>query len=221
MNRRPFARFAWFFVAYLVAVILFGAWVRITGSGNGCGSHWPACNGAVIPPAPAAKTIIEYTHRLMSGLSGLVCSDPGRVGAPARPRSLSRRAAGVVFSDCRSLTWRPAGEGPPGRAPPRRRSPPGGPSPAGRPRRLRQSGKQRQQRRAKDGAAEPARPQLPAARANKTDRPLIRRWVYSISVSVRRRGRDHRAVAGRPVAAAAVARAGDATQAPNRITATR
>lgn len=71
MNRRPFARFAWFFVAYLVAVILFGAWVRITGSGNGCGSHWPACNGAVIPPAPAAKTIIEYTHRLMSGLSVL------------------------------------------------------------------------------------------------------------------------------------------------------
>jgi heme A synthase len=69
MNRRPFICFAWFFVAYLVAVILFGAWVRITGSGNGCGSHWPACNGAVIPPAPAAQTVIEYTHRLMSGLS--------------------------------------------------------------------------------------------------------------------------------------------------------
>jgi heme A synthase len=71
MNRRPFARFAWFFVAWLVAVILFGAWVRITGSGNGCGSHWPACNGALIPPAPAEKTLIEYTHRLMSGLSVL------------------------------------------------------------------------------------------------------------------------------------------------------
>ena len=71
MNRRPFARFAWFFVAYLVAVILFGAWVRISGSGNGCGSHWPACNGALVPPAPAEKTLIEYTHRLMSGLSVL------------------------------------------------------------------------------------------------------------------------------------------------------
>ena len=69
MHRRTFARFAWFFVAYLVAVILFGAWVRITGSGNGCGSHWPACNGAIIPPAPETKTLIEYTHRLMSGLS--------------------------------------------------------------------------------------------------------------------------------------------------------
>ena len=71
MNRRPFARFAWFFVAYLVVVILFGAWVRITGSGNGCGSHWPACNGALVPPAPAENTLIEYTHRLMSGLSVL------------------------------------------------------------------------------------------------------------------------------------------------------
>jgi heme A synthase len=71
MNRRPFARIAWFFVAYLVVVILFGAWVRITGSGNGCGSHWPACNGALVPPAPAENTLIEYTHRLMSGLSVL------------------------------------------------------------------------------------------------------------------------------------------------------
>jgi len=72
MRNRKFAAFAWFFVAYLVGVILFGAWVRITGSGNGCGSHWPACNGGIIPQAPAVKTIIEYTHRLMSGLCGII-----------------------------------------------------------------------------------------------------------------------------------------------------
>ena len=72
MTSRRFAAFAWFFVAYLVGVILFGAWVRITGSGNGCGSHWPACNGDIIPQAPAVKTIIEYTHRLMSGVCGLL-----------------------------------------------------------------------------------------------------------------------------------------------------
>ena len=71
MSTQRFRAFAWFFVAYLVAVILFGAWVRITGSGNGCGSHWPACNGEVIPRAAAAKTVIEYTHRLMSGLCGI------------------------------------------------------------------------------------------------------------------------------------------------------
>lgn len=72
MKSRRFAAFAWFFVAYLVGVILFGAWVRITGSGNGCGSHWPACNGDIIPQAPAVKTVIEYTHRLMSGLCGII-----------------------------------------------------------------------------------------------------------------------------------------------------
>ena len=72
MKNRKFAALAWFFVAYLVGVVLFGAWVRITGSGNGCGSHWPACNGEIIPQAPAEKTVIEYTHRLMSGLCGII-----------------------------------------------------------------------------------------------------------------------------------------------------
>ncbi|MFN9895640.1 MAG: COX15/CtaA family protein [Acidobacteriota bacterium] len=64
-------RFAWFYVGYLVAVILFGAWVRITGAGAGCGDHWPMCNGEVVPQAPGAKTIIEFTHRVTSGLCGL------------------------------------------------------------------------------------------------------------------------------------------------------
>lgn len=67
-----FRRFAWFFVAYLIVVILFGAWVRISGSGNGCGNHWPMCNGEVIPQAPQTKTIIEFSHRLSSGLCGIV-----------------------------------------------------------------------------------------------------------------------------------------------------
>ncbi len=71
MRSRKFVAFAWFFVLYLLAVILFGAWVRITGSGNGCGSHWPACNGEIIPQAPEMKTLIEYTHRLMTGLCGI------------------------------------------------------------------------------------------------------------------------------------------------------
>jgi len=72
MKSRKYAALAWFFVAYLVGVILFGAWVRITGSGNGCGSHWPACNGEILPQAPATQTIIEYTHRLTSGLCGII-----------------------------------------------------------------------------------------------------------------------------------------------------
>ena len=92
MKHRSFAAFAWFFVAYLVSVILFGAWVRITGSGNGCGSHWPACNGEIIPQAPAVKTIIEYTHRLMSGLCGIIAVVlvvwAGRISRPVFRASL-------------------------------------------------------------------------------------------------------------------------------------
>lgn len=71
MGRRAFARFAWFFVGYLAAVILFGAWVRITHSGAGCGANWPTCNGEVLPTEPEVKTIIEFTHRVTSGLCGV------------------------------------------------------------------------------------------------------------------------------------------------------
>ena len=67
-----FERLAWAFLAYLLFVILFGAWVRISGSGDGCGNHWPLCRGEVVPVAPATKTIIEFSHRLSSGLSGII-----------------------------------------------------------------------------------------------------------------------------------------------------
>ncbi len=65
-------KLAWAFVGYLIFVILFGAWVRISGSGAGCGNHWPTCQGVVIPVEPSVKTIIEFTHRITSGLSGLM-----------------------------------------------------------------------------------------------------------------------------------------------------
>ena len=67
-----FRSFATGFLVYLLGVILFGAWVRITHSGAGCGSHWPMCNGEVIPIAPSLETLIELTHRLTSGLLGIV-----------------------------------------------------------------------------------------------------------------------------------------------------
>lgn len=53
---------------YTVFVILFGAWVRITGSGAGCGEHWPTCHGELVPRSPTVATIIEFTHRTTSGL---------------------------------------------------------------------------------------------------------------------------------------------------------
>jgi heme A synthase len=61
-------------VAYLALVIgfahtVFGAIVRITGSGLGCGNHWPDCNNRLLPGAGAdATVIIEYTHRVLAAL---------------------------------------------------------------------------------------------------------------------------------------------------------
>ena len=64
---RALVRFAWAVVAYNVLVILWGALVRATGSGAGCGNHWPLCNGEVIPLSPRLDTVIEFTHRCMTG----------------------------------------------------------------------------------------------------------------------------------------------------------
>jgi heme A synthase len=68
---RRFARFAAALLVYLLFVILFGAWVRVTGSGAGCGEHWPTCHGALVPRAPSQATLIEFTHRITSGLLGI------------------------------------------------------------------------------------------------------------------------------------------------------
>jgi heme A synthase len=64
-----FKRYAWFVLAFDVAVVAFGAFVRATHSGAGCGGSWPDCNGSAIPLAPGFETAIEYTHRLASGAS--------------------------------------------------------------------------------------------------------------------------------------------------------
>jgi cytochrome c oxidase assembly protein subunit 15/protoheme IX farnesyltransferase len=67
-----YAKFAWLTLGWTVIVILWGAFVRATGSGAGCGSHWPLCNGEVIPRDPAIETLIEMTHRLTSGVDLLL-----------------------------------------------------------------------------------------------------------------------------------------------------
>jgi heme a synthase len=48
------------------AQIVFGAIVRITGSGLGCGNHWPKCAGQWFPPANRIDLIIEITHRYIA-----------------------------------------------------------------------------------------------------------------------------------------------------------
>ncbi|HEY0795614.1 MAG TPA: COX15/CtaA family protein, partial [Acidisarcina sp.] len=59
--------YAWAVVGWNVLVILWGGVVRATGSGAGCGNHWPLCNGQVIPQSPQIATVIEFTHRVMTG----------------------------------------------------------------------------------------------------------------------------------------------------------
>ena len=62
-------KFAWGVLAYFIAVILWGTLVRATGSGAGCGAHWPLCNGTVLQHSPRVDTMIEFTHRITSGIS--------------------------------------------------------------------------------------------------------------------------------------------------------
>jgi heme A synthase len=70
--RRRFAAYAWFVTALTLAVILWGAFVRASKSGDGCGAHWPLCNGSVVPDASQSKTLVEFAHRATSGVAFLL-----------------------------------------------------------------------------------------------------------------------------------------------------
>ncbi len=72
MQLNSYAKYAWGVLGYNLLVILWGAYVRATGSGAGCGSHWPLCNGEVLPGTSEAATLIEFTHRMMSGAALLL-----------------------------------------------------------------------------------------------------------------------------------------------------
>ena len=54
-----FHKFSGLVLVATLGVILWGAYVRASGSGAGCGSHWPTCNGEVIPRAKSVETVIE------------------------------------------------------------------------------------------------------------------------------------------------------------------
>lgn len=89
-----YRKWAWFALALNVLVVVGGAIVKSTGSGAGCGEHWPICNGEVIPRPQQIETVIEFTHRATSGLALLVVAAMvvwARRVAP--PGSRVRRAA--------------------------------------------------------------------------------------------------------------------------------
>ncbi len=89
MKMTSLARYAWGVLVYNLGVVLWGAYVRATGSGAGCGSHWPLCNGDVMPREPQIETIIEFTHRATSGVALLAVIGlflwARRAAAPGHP----------------------------------------------------------------------------------------------------------------------------------------
>ncbi len=94
MNR--FVKLAWLSVGATLFVILWGALVRATGSGAGCGNHWPSCNGEVLPLSGTPETMVELTHRLTSAALGLLVLYlflQARKQFP--PGGIVRRAAGA------------------------------------------------------------------------------------------------------------------------------
>ncbi len=72
MKLSNFAKYCWAALAYNVIVILWGVFLRASKSGDGCGRYWLTCHGEIIPSAPQLKTVIEFSHRIMSGIDLVV-----------------------------------------------------------------------------------------------------------------------------------------------------
>jgi heme A synthase len=71
-HNRRFAAYAWATLGFNVLVVLWGTYVRATGSGAGCGDHWPLCDGQVVPLGARTQTLIEFSHRASSGVALLM-----------------------------------------------------------------------------------------------------------------------------------------------------
>ncbi|HEX8160388.1 MAG TPA: COX15/CtaA family protein [Pyrinomonadaceae bacterium] len=97
---RGFARYAGFVTAFNLLVIVWGAYVRASYSGDGCGSHWPLCNGELVPASGVVKTLVEFSHRLSSGAALLLVVGLVFAARRVRPRGDRVRrasAAALVF----------------------------------------------------------------------------------------------------------------------------
>jgi heme A synthase len=102
MTRR-FTRLAWTAATCTYLLIILGAIVRITGSGLGCGEHWPLCNGQLLPPLDV-PTLIEYAHRLVAAAVSVLVAALAfsawwlRRGAGSGERYRPGRTAYVAFA---------------------------------------------------------------------------------------------------------------------------
>src|SRR5882672_10119728 len=95
---RRFTQLAWAAAAATYLLIILGAIVRITGSGMGCGDHWPLCNGRLLPPLDL-PTMIEYGHRLAAAaVSVLVVALAVYAWRPEREGGRGKGEAAVIAS---------------------------------------------------------------------------------------------------------------------------
>ncbi len=69
---KKFKSYLIFLWVYSILVVIWGAWVRISKSGDGCGTSWPLCNNAIIPDTSNAQALIEFTHRISTALYGIL-----------------------------------------------------------------------------------------------------------------------------------------------------
>jgi heme A synthase len=90
------ARIAWAVLAYNVAVIVWGAYVRASGSGAGCGAHWPLCNGEILPRGARLATLIELSHRVTSGIALIAVVALFVLVWRSRPRGDAARKAAAL-----------------------------------------------------------------------------------------------------------------------------
>lgn len=79
-----------------LGLIVFGAIVRVTDSGLGCGDSWPLCDGRILPPLDNLTAWIEWTHRLFAALIGVL--GLATLVAAWRVRRLQRVAFGAVVA---------------------------------------------------------------------------------------------------------------------------
>ncbi len=102
MRSALFRKLTMFAIVYAIAIILWGAFVRISGSGDGCGKHWPLCQGVLLPQGDVAyqlQTWIEFAHRAKSGLFGVLIFVLWIASYRLFPRGhLARKAATFMFA---------------------------------------------------------------------------------------------------------------------------
>jgi len=98
-RRRGFAVYAWATLGYNLLVILWGAYVRAAGAGNGCGDNWPLCDGQFLPLHPQVKMLIEFLHRVSSGVDAVLVGGllAGAVWLYPRRHAVRRAAGWAAF----------------------------------------------------------------------------------------------------------------------------